>query len=78
MLIFRSTENNYVITGIMDDVQNGQSDHYLIYAVFNPNKSKDIFFEYFIRGLCNEMDERFYSVLISISCDYFSDLYGGK
>jgi deoxyribonuclease-1-like protein len=38
ILINNATENNFVSTGIMDDVQNNQSDHYLIYAVFNPDE----------------------------------------
>jgi deoxyribonuclease-1-like protein len=30
--------NNYISSGVMDDVKTTQSDHYLVYARFNPNE----------------------------------------
>ncbi len=30
-----ATENNYYSMGVMDDVTKDQSDHYLVYAIFN-------------------------------------------
>lgn len=37
IIINNSTENNLISFGIMNDVNSSQSDHYLIYAIFNPN-----------------------------------------
>jgi hypothetical protein len=35
-LIYKTiTKNNFISVGIMNDVDSGQSDHYLVYAVFN-------------------------------------------
>ena len=37
IIINGETENNFQYTGVMNDVTDGQSDHYLVYAVFNPS-----------------------------------------
>ena len=34
-----ATGNNFLSVGVMDDVTKSQSDHYLVYAVFNPEVS---------------------------------------
>ncbi|MBE3122683.1 MAG: thermonuclease family protein [Thermoplasmata archaeon] len=39
IIVNQTTENNYIWCGIMDDVDERQSDHYLVYAVFNPDVS---------------------------------------
>ena len=39
IIINDATENNFISVGIMNDVTASQSDHYLIYAMFNPNKN---------------------------------------
>lgn len=38
IIINDTTMNNYLSVGIMDDVTKSQSDHYLVYAIFNPNQ----------------------------------------
>jgi len=38
IIINNATVNNYLNVGIMDDVTKSQSDHYLVYAVFNPDQ----------------------------------------
>jgi deoxyribonuclease-1-like protein len=38
IIINNSTENNIISVGIMSDVQSSQSDHYLVFAVFNPEE----------------------------------------
>jgi hypothetical protein len=35
IIINNATSNNFISSGVMDDVSSGQSDHYLVYAVFN-------------------------------------------
>jgi len=37
IIINNAVENNFIITGIMKDVTKDESDHYLIYAVFDPS-----------------------------------------
>jgi deoxyribonuclease-1-like protein len=37
IIINNAAENNFISVGIMNDVHVGQSDHYLVYAMFNPN-----------------------------------------
>jgi hypothetical protein len=39
IIINDATENNIIRVGIMNDVNVSQSDHYLIYAMFNPNEN---------------------------------------
>jgi len=39
IIINDATENNFINVGIMNDVDISQSDHYLIYAIFNPNEN---------------------------------------
>jgi hypothetical protein len=39
IIINDAAENNFIRPGIMDDVVDGQSDHYLVYGVFNPDES---------------------------------------
>ena len=39
IIVNQPAENNYIRCGIMDDVDESQSDHYLVYAVFNPEIS---------------------------------------
>lgn len=39
IIINDETYNNYLATGIMDDVTRDQSDHYLVYGVFDPSQS---------------------------------------
>jgi len=39
IIINDATENNFISVGIMNDVFVSQSDHYLIYAMFNPNEN---------------------------------------
>jgi hypothetical protein len=41
IIINDAVENNLIQVGIMDDVVKGQSDHYLIYGVFNPDESSE-------------------------------------
>ena len=36
IIINDATENNFLSVGVMDDVTKNQSDHYLVYAFFNP------------------------------------------
>ena len=38
IIINNATENNYISVSIMNDVHNGQSDHYLVSAMFNPDE----------------------------------------
>jgi hypothetical protein len=38
IIINNATENNFMSVGVMSDVQSSQSDHYLVYAVFNPDE----------------------------------------
>jgi endonuclease/exonuclease/phosphatase family metal-dependent hydrolase len=38
IIINDATENNFIRVGIMNDVNTSQSDHYLVYATFNPNE----------------------------------------
>ncbi|HEC95113.1 MAG TPA: hypothetical protein ENI45_04010 [Thermoplasmatales archaeon] len=38
IIINNATMNNYLSVGIMDDVTKDQSDHYLVYAIFNPDQ----------------------------------------
>jgi deoxyribonuclease-1-like protein len=37
IIINEAAENNFISVGIMDDVTSSQSDHYLIFAHFNPD-----------------------------------------
>jgi len=37
IIINNAVENNFISTGIMKDVTKGESDHYLIYAIFDPS-----------------------------------------
>jgi len=37
IIINNATENNFIRVGIMKDVTKDESDHYLVYGVFNPN-----------------------------------------
>lgn len=37
IIINNATENNFISAGVMSDVTKDESDHYLVYAVFNPN-----------------------------------------
>jgi endonuclease/exonuclease/phosphatase family metal-dependent hydrolase len=39
IIINDATKNNFIKVGIMNDVTVSQSDHYLVYAVFNPNEN---------------------------------------
>jgi len=39
IIINDDTENNFISSGVMDDVVSSQSDHYLVYGVFNPDES---------------------------------------
>ena len=39
IIINDATENNFLSVGVMDEVVKEQSDHYLVYAVFNPEVS---------------------------------------
>jgi hypothetical protein len=39
IIINDATENNFISVGIMNDVTVSQSDHYLVYAMFNPNEN---------------------------------------
>jgi len=39
VVINDDTENNFISAGVMDDVVSSQSDHYLVYGVFNPDVS---------------------------------------
>ncbi|MCJ7571111.1 MAG: hypothetical protein MUO82_04450 [Candidatus Thermoplasmatota archaeon] len=39
IIINDATENNFISVGIMNDVNVSQSDHYLVYAMFNPNEN---------------------------------------
>jgi len=38
IIINNATENNFIRVGTMTDVQSSQSDHYLVFAVFNPDQ----------------------------------------
>ena len=38
ILINDATENNLISSGIMNEVTSSQSDHYLVYALFNPHE----------------------------------------
>jgi hypothetical protein len=42
IIINNAVENNFVNAGVMDDVDIDQNDHYLVYAVFNPDESTEI------------------------------------
>ena len=37
IILNNNTLNNYLFADVMDDVTEDQSDHYLVYALFNPN-----------------------------------------
>ena len=39
IIINDATGNNFINSGVMEDVVSSQSDHYLVYAVFNPEVS---------------------------------------
>lgn len=39
IIINNATLNNFVSSGVMDDVNSDQSDHYLVYAVFNNSEN---------------------------------------
>jgi endonuclease/exonuclease/phosphatase family metal-dependent hydrolase len=39
IIINEAAKNNFLRVGIMNDVDGSQSDHYLVYAVFDPNKT---------------------------------------
>ena len=38
IIINDKCENNYINFGVMDDVDKDQSDHYLVYAIFDPSE----------------------------------------
>jgi len=37
IIINNAAENNFISAGVMNDVTKDESDHYLVYAVFDPN-----------------------------------------
>ena len=39
IIINDATDNNFINSGVMNDVNSGQSDHYLVYAIFDTNMS---------------------------------------
>lgn len=54
IIINEATENNLLSVGVMDDVTKSQSDHYLVYAVFNPEVPQIILSATFILTYINQ------------------------